>query len=220
MNLRQYNFPTSSYMKEEHPKSQIYLHHTAGNFNADDVMRWWIQSPEDVGTCVVISGQGKGAVDGEVVQAFSSKYWAYHLGLRESTFKKIGVRYRSLDKISIGVELCNWGQLTLKDGKYYNYVGGTVPENQVCKLATPHRGYTYYHDYTDKQIESLKQLLILWNLRYGIPLKYNNDIFDVTARALRGDPGVYTHNSVRWDKVDVYPNPKIINMLQSLTKIK
>lgn len=220
MNIRSYDFPDSCYMKEEHPKTQIYLHHTAGNFSAEDVVKWWIQSPEDVGTCVVIAGQGPGSKDGEIVQAFSSRHWAYHLGLRESTFKKFSLPYKSLDKISIGVELCNWGQLTLKDGKYYNYVNREVPKEQVTKLDRPHRGYTYYHSYTKAQIESLRQLLILWNLRYGIPLKYNSDIFDVTPRALRGEPGVYTHNSVRYDKVDVYPHPDLINMLQSLTKIK
>jgi len=38
----------------------------------------------------------------------------------------------------------------------------------------------------------------------------------VTPRALRGEAGVYTHNSVRYDKVDIYPHPKMIEMLKSL----
>ena len=50
----------------------------------------------------------------------------------------------------------------------------------------------------------------------NIPLKYNPDIWDVTTRALKGESGVYTHNSVRYDKVDVSPQPKLIEMLQSL----
>jgi N-acetyl-anhydromuramyl-L-alanine amidase AmpD len=207
-------------MQEEHPKTQVYLHHTAGNFSADQVVDWWIKSPEDVGTCVVIAGKGPNTKDGEIVQAFSSKHWAYHLGLRESTFSKFKVPYRSLDKISIGIEICNWGQLTLKDGKYYNYVNREVLKEEVIKLEKPHRGFQFYHNYTDAQIESVRQLLVLWNLRYGIPLKYNPDIFDITPRALRSEPGVYTHNSVRFDKVDVYPHPKLIAMLQSLTKTK
>jgi N-acetyl-anhydromuramyl-L-alanine amidase AmpD len=220
MNIRQVEFPNSCYMQEEHTKTQVYLHHTAGNFSADQVVDWWIKSPEDVGTCVVIAGKGPNTKDGEIVQAFSSKHWAYHLGLRESTFSKYKVPYRSLDKISIGIEICNWGQLTLKDGKYYNYVNREVPKEEVIKLEKPHRGFQFYHNYTDAQIESVRQLLVLWNLRYGIPLKYNPDIFDITPRALRGEPGVYTHNSVRFDKVDVYPHPKLISMLQSLTKTK
>jgi hypothetical protein len=33
---------------------------------------------------------------------------------------------------------------------------------------------------------------------------------------LMGDPGVYTHNSVRPDKTDVSPQPKLIDMLKKL----
>jgi len=33
---------------------------------------------------------------------------------------------------------------------------------------------------------------------------------------LKGKAGVFTHNSVRKDKVDVYPHPKLIEMLKSL----
>jgi len=83
-------------------------------------------------------------------------------------------------------------------------------------LATPHRGFKYYHNYTNAQIDAVRELLILWNQRYNIPLAYHADIWDVTPRALRGESGVFTHNSVRYDKVDVYPHPKMVAMLQSL----
>ena len=122
MNIKQVAFPTSQYFQEEHPKKQIYLHHTAGNANAEQVFAGWAANSEKIGTCVSISGKGIGARDGEIVQGFSSKYWAYHLGLKQDTFTKAGVKYQSIDKISIGIEICNWGQLTLKDGKYFNYV--------------------------------------------------------------------------------------------------
>jgi len=218
MNIRKIDFPATAYSQEEHPKTQVYLHHTAGNADGEGVFKWWASNPEDIGTCVVISGPSKNTVDGEIIQGFSSRYWAYHLGLRESTFHKFGVKYRSLDKISIGIEICNWGQLELrKDGKFYTYVGKELAASQVIKLDNPHRGYQYYHNYSDAQIESVRQLLLHWNLKYGIPLRYNEDIWDVSARALKGLPGVYTHNSVRFDKVDVYPHPKLITMLKSLT---
>ena len=35
-------------------------------------------------------------------------------------------------------------------------------------------------------------------------------------RALKGESGVYTHNSVRFDKIDITPQPKMIAMLKSL----
>lgn len=217
MNLKQVQFPTSQYMAEEHPKVQIYLHHTAGNASGEQVFSGWASNGERIATCVTVSGPGPNSVDGQIVQGFSSKHWAYHLGLKESTFQKHGVPYKSLDKISIGIEVCNWGQLTLKDGKFYNYVNREVPANQVCELAKPHRGFKYYHNYSDAQIESVKELLLLWKDKYGIPLTYNEDIWDVTPRALKGEKGVFTHNSVRLDKVDMYPHPKLVDMLKSLS---
>jgi hypothetical protein len=204
-------------MAEEHPKVQIYLHHTAGNASGEQVFSGWASNGERIATCVTVSGPGPNSVDGQIVQGFSSKHWAYHLGLKESTFQKHGVPYKSLDKISIGIEVCNWGQLTLKDGKFYNYVNREVPANQVCELAKPHRGFKYYHNYSDAQIESVKELLLLWKDKYGIPLTYNEDIWDVTPRALKGEKGVFTHNSVRLDKVDMYPHPKLVDMLKSLS---
>jgi hypothetical protein len=62
----------------------------------------------------------------------------------------------------------------------------------------------------------VKDLLTLWKSRYNIPLTYNDDIWDVCPRALKGESGVFTHNSVRFDKVDVSPQPKLIKMLKSL----
>lgn len=210
MNLRQIQFPENQYIKEEHPKNQIFLHHTAGGPSAENVFKGWAFNKERIGTCVAISNNG------EIVQGFSSKHWAFHLGLKESTFQKFKVPYRSLDKTSIGIEICNWGQLTPRGGKFFNYVNKEVPRNEVVELVKPHRGFKFYHNYTDAQIESVKQLLLLWKQTYNISLTYNEDIWDVTPRALRGDGGVFTHNSVRYDKNDVYPHPKLIQMLKTL----
>jgi len=219
MKLTQTSFPSTQYIAEEHPKAQIYLHHTAGNANPFGVFTGWASNPERIATCVSIGGKpgtNTNWEDGEVVQGFSSKFWAYHLGLKESTFQSAGVPYKSLDKISIGIEICNWGQLTARDGKFYNYVNREVPEEEVCYLNQPYKGFKYFHNYTDAQIAAVKDLLLLWKQRYNIPLTYNQDIWDITPRALKGEAGVFTHNSVRRDKVDIYPHPKMIQMLQSL----
>lgn len=208
MNLRQINY--SQYFNEECPKKQIYLHHTAGGPDAEQVFRGWSANPEKIATCVVVGASG------EIVQGFSSKYWAYHLGLKKELFAEFKMPYIPLDKVSIGLEICCWGQLTQKDGKFLNYVGKEVPASEVCELAIPFKGFKYYHNYTDAQIESVKELLLLWKSKYNIPLAYSDDIFDVNTRALYGTPGLYTHNSVRRDKVDIYPHPKMVQMLKTL----
>jgi hypothetical protein len=220
MKITQVSFSSDQYIKEEYKKTQIYLHHTAGNSNPIAVFKDWGTNKERIATCVTIGGKpgtSNNWIDGEVIQGFNVKYWAYHLGLKESTFQKYQIPYRSLDKISIGIEICNWGQLTYKNGKFYNYVNREVPKEEVVELPVAHRGFKFYHAYTDAQIASTKELLIAWNKEYNIPISYNPDIWGITSRALRGEPGLYTHNSVRIDKVDVSPQPKLIEMLKSLS---
>jgi len=204
------DFPSNQYYSEVVSKKQIYLHHTAGGPRASSVWNWWKNDKGRIATCVVIDHSG------EITQGFSSKYWAYHLGLANKHFGVHGLPYKNLDKSSIGIEICNWGQLTKKGDKFFTYVNSEVPADQVTELETPYKGFKYYHSYTDAQIASTKELLLLWNDRYGIPLTYNEDIWGITHRALKGESGVFTHNSVRTDKVDVYPHPSLVNMLKSI----
>jgi len=206
--IKQYEF--RGYYREAMPKRQVYLHHTAGGPKAEPVFGGWEKTPVKIATCVVIAG------DGQIVQGFGSQYWAYHLGLKNDVFKANGIPYQSLDKISIGIELCNWGGLTKKGGKFYHYLGKEVPADEVVELETPYKGYKYVHAYSDAQIESVVYLLKLWHDKYGIDLTYNDDIWDVCPRALKGEYGIYTHNSVRKDKIDVTPQPKLIEALKAL----
>jgi N-acetyl-anhydromuramyl-L-alanine amidase AmpD len=219
--IKQVPLKESQYFKEEVKKVQIVLHHTAGNSSAPSTIKMWDTDDRGrIATCITISGQGlsKDTFDGEICQAFSSKNWAYHLGIKPDVFRSKGVAYQKLDRIAIGIEICNWGPLTLKDGKYYNYVNREVPLSQVCILDTPYKGFKVYHAYTDAQIESVRQLLVYWNETHGIPLAYNEkDMWDVSTNALKAVPGVYTHNSYRRDKSDISPQPKMIAMLKSLT---
>ena len=210
------SFPQNQYFQDIFEKSQIYLHHTAGNSDAKGVFAGWANDAGRIGTCVSISGIGKNTIDGEIVQGYSSKFWAYHLGVKTNYFQAMKLPYKELDKFSIGIEICSWGQLTLKNGKFYNYVNREIPTDQVYELSTPFRGYKYYHNYTDAQIESTRKLLVYWGSIYNIPLTYNEDIWDLTPRAFKGEKGVFTHCSVRPDKVDVYPHHKLIDMLKSL----
>jgi N-acetyl-anhydromuramyl-L-alanine amidase AmpD len=215
--ITQVNFPEKQYYKTQFKKNQIYLHHTAGNPDGKAVFKWWALDKQGrIATCISISGKGKNTIDGEIIQGYSSKYWAYHLGCKSKFFAAMDLPYKELDKFSIGIEICNWGQLTLKDSKFYNYVKREVSADEVCELETPFKGYKYYHNYTDAQIESTRQLLLYWGKVYNIPLDYNEDIFNLTPRAFKGEAGIFTHNSVRPDKVDIYPHPKLIEMLKSL----
>ena len=213
-NIKQFPLQSDQYYQDEYPKTQIFLHHTAGSSDPfNTVTDWDSDARGRIATCVVV---GRGTNDGVIVQAFSSKYWAYHLGVKTSVFKAHSIPFLTLDKTSIGIEICNWGQLTEVNGKYFNYVNKEVSSDDVCILDEPFKGFKYFQKYTTAQIAAVESLLRYWGPLYGIPLDYNEDIWDVTNRALTASPGVFTHNSVRSDKVDVFPQPELINMLKTL----
>ena len=206
----QQRLPESQFISENTNKKQIYLHHTAGNKNPIATIKGWEANKERVATAFVIG------YEGTIAQAFSSRDWAWHLGVKDSVFKGQGLPYKNLDKYSVGIELTNWAYLVEKGGKYYNYVGGVVDKSEVTWLEKPFKNHKTWHKYSDKQIESLRELLIYLGETYGVNLKYNEDIWSLNKRALKGENGLFTHNSVRVDKSDVYPCPRLIQMLKGL----
>ena len=200
----------NQYFQELTDKKQIYLHHTAGGPSAVNVAQFFNNQAGKVATAFVIGANGT------IVQCFSSKNWAYHLGLKQEVFTESGVPYKSLDKISIGIEICNYGPLTKRNGYYYNYVGGKVDYTDITILDAKYKGHIYWQKYTDEQIESTRQLLVYLCNQYNIPRDYQSIIFDIDKRALKGEKGIFTHNSVRKDKSDIYPCPRMIQMLENL----
>lgn len=216
-------FATSQYMDESSPKTQIFVHHTASSPNPFGVVDWWITTPEKVATSFVIGGKpdksGKWQ-DGEILQCFSSAKWAWHLGLKASHLKAGGSKASTnttLNREAIGIEICNWGGLTKTADGFKTYVGSKVPDDEVIEYPTPYRGYKYYQKYTPAQIQNVKELLQFLCDKWNIPSAYKGDrMFNICAEALQGEPGIWTHTSVRPDKSDCHPQPELIAMLKSL----
>jgi len=208
--IKQARLKESQFFAELSLKTQIYLHHTAGGGNAEAVSRYWNGNTERIATAFIIGA------DGLIVQCFSSKHWAWHLGVGQKEFKAQGVPYKNLNKSSVGIEVCNWGYLKEKNGHFYNYVNARVPDSMVTTLETPYKGYKHWYKYTDAQIESTRQLLVYLCETYDIPKEYRSEIFGLDKEAFKGTPGIYTHNSVRKDKSDIYPCPRMIEMLKNL----
>lgn len=219
--LIQVNLSDGQYLKEESPKSQVVIHHTAGNSSPIACAKDWESTKERIATAFVIGGKPKKGdtsfKDGDIVQCYSSKYGGYHLGLKQEVFTEHKLPYKPLDKSSIGIELCNWGQLTKKsDGSFVTYVNGVVPKEEVVSLDKPFRGFNHFHAYTDAQILALRDLLIYLCDKFNIPKTYNENMWDVNNDALSGKPGIWTHVSYRKDKADCSPQPKLIAMLKTL----
>lgn len=225
--IEQVEFPRNQYVRSATEKTQIVLHHTVSGDSVDGDIHTWKKTKERVATPVIVERSGN------IVQLFSSRYWAYHLGLKVDNFKSMGLSYLNLNKNSLGIEIDSWGGLKFIDGEWRASVNkfGTgslvnkhgqkykvvLPSDRVQLYSNGFRGYEAFEKYTDKQLYSVAQLLKYWGDRYSIPLNYNENIFEVNKQAMSGTPGVWSHVSYRKDKSDCHPQPELISMLNSLT---
>ena len=220
---------SGEYYSEVFEKDTIFIHHTAGSHRPDWTIDGWerdrTKSGErlKVATAYVVGGidrQTRDAkFDGVIYRAFDEKFWAHHLGMKTAN-------NASLNQKSIGIEVCNYGPLTkTRDGKYINYVNSEIPSDMVIDLGKSFRGFQYYQKYTDKQLQSLKALLLdiasrhkKIDLKAGIHqfVSMNDNMFDYNAAAAKGTPGVWSHSNVRTDKFDMYPHPQLIELLKTL----
>jgi N-acetyl-anhydromuramyl-L-alanine amidase AmpD len=211
----QVDFPENQYFKEQTDKKQIVLHHTVSGQGVDGDIAWWRSTVDRVGTAIIVGW------DGKIYQCFSTKYWAHHLGTHY-------VNNKELNMASIGIEIDSWGGLIEDNGLWYPAIWDNInkknlpnktkkPIQNVQVYDKPYRGFYGFEKYTDAQIETVAKLLIFWNEKYGIPLDYNEDMWDISTKAVKGDTGVWTHTSFRSDKSDCHPQFELIEMLKSLT---
>ena len=144
---------------------------------------------------------------------------------------------------SISIEVCSAGRLDKIGDKYYTWYKAEVDPSQVCTLNVPYKGRLYYHKYSEKQIESLKALLILLSEKHGIDLQIGvigemkriaNQGPQNYGSAVRGNVGItaawefseeacagkwrglLTHGQVRKDKDDMHPQQNLIDMLMNI----
>lgn len=215
------SLPASCYNTSVTAKSQILLHHTAGGSNPLNVVAGWASQTAHVAAHNVIGGRGE--YDGKIVKAIDSKFWPWHLGIKaasDPTHKPHGY----YDSRSIGIEICAWGPLTKNSaGEYISYVGTKVPADQVLDLGQEWRGYQYYHDYSDAQIEALGRLITYHCKNNGIQLDagrvFTEADFETDIEAF-ADKAIAFHVNYRSDKFDCIPSPKLIDLLNQLHTVQ
>ena len=216
--INRYYLPTNEYKVGPTDKEYIFLHHTAGWHNPYAcVDEWGRDNRGTVATEFVLGGPSvKGndnKYDGVMVQAFPDGGYGWHLGKNGS---------QHMHTHSVGIEVCNFGWVV--NGK--TYAGTRVDESQIVTLDKPFRGYKTWHRYSDAQIEELKKW-ILWvgerdsiDVRKGLVeeiKKKGVDGFEFNEDAYYGKvKGMWTHTNTRRDKVDMFPQPELLDMLLSL----
>ncbi len=200
-------------------KRQIYLHHTvSGNWLG--TINHWQSDSNRVGAHIIITQSG------ERIVTMPINNWIHHLGLRSIHFDKVEKSSNNniLNQQSIAIELVNWGALTVENDnqktKYINTYGRSIDiaANNIALYETPYRGFKAFEKYSNAQLDSLAQTIEWLCLFFNIPKFSNNAhrIFDICPDALRGEPGIFSHSSVRPDKSDCHPQPSLIQILNQL----
>lgn len=263
------------YYQNNIPKDSVFLHHTSGYFRPDWVVNSWSKKKYTnkirAAASFVIGGmdplnEKNKSWDGVVIEAFDPSNWAHHIFLKtkNNTF---------LNQKSIAIELCNYGGLVLSnDDKFYTHTHIEIPYEQVICIENSFRGYYYFHSYSEKQIESLRNLLISIENRFDLDFsrglkdliekqetkipenlttgqlqnwlnkkgftddtrrklretgdmdektlqalsKVGRNAFELDIDAVKGSPGLWSHTNVRKDKLDIFPQKEIIEMIISL----
>ncbi len=219
LDIKEHLLPKTQYLTGKYKNEYIILHHTAGWDNPSAVIDSWAKdSLGRVATEFVIGGQrcsdGRNIYDGQIVRSYPEGSQGYHIGASGSSY---------MNTHSVGIELCNMGWV--KCGK--TYTGASVKESQIVTLKNPFRGYLNWHKYSDKQLQSLHDLLLYISKRDNIDLhrgiyewikkegadkafEYHQDAYYGKVKSL------ITHANIRKDKWDMSPQPELIDMILSL----
>lgn len=216
--VHKYFLPKGEYKEGPIQKEYLFLHHTAGWDNPYATVDMWAKDNRGaVATEFVLGGPSadgkRDRYDGELVQCIPEGSYGWHLGKNGS---------QHMHTHSVAIEVCNFGQI--KNGK--TYVNSPVAQTQTATLETPFRGFSHYHAYSDKQLETLKTF-ILWiaerdsiDVRAGLvdEIKKNGaKAFEYNEDAYYGKiKGMWTHTNTRPDKFDLSPQPALLDMLLSL----
>lgn len=216
--ILKYHLNEDEYVKKIFPKKAICLHHTSGNASAINVVAGWEHDRNKsgnvlrIGTAYIVSREynkyNQNLVDGQIIEAFPPEYMAWHLGIGNN----------HLENISIGIEICSFGGLVYKNNNFLTYVGSTIPKDEVYEHHSIFRGYKYFQKYTSKQIDSVYKLIVELSKRFNIKIDLgvvDDNWFDYNP--IKNDfEGIFTHTNVRKDKHDCFPQPELIQMLNSL----
>lgn len=164
----------NSYYKEPHPKDSIFLHHTEGHYRPDWVISSWDRNKTNStnkirsASCYVIGGKNPedrfNSYDGTILEAFPPNAWAHSLFIKskKNTF---------LNQKSISLELCNYGPLIQSlDGGFYTKTNIRIPDDQICELSQPFRGNKYFHLYSERQLDSVRKIIIDLGKKFEIDI--------------------------------------------------
>lgn len=223
------------YYHQSFAKKQIVWHHTAGSYSIANTLNGWEtdfstnrqgqREPREVATAFLVAGNVPAkkpaweyTQNGLVVEAFPKEFWAHHLG----THLPNNVL---LNRQSIGIEVCNYGILVVRNGVFtpQSIPNVIIPKERVEELPMSFRGSRFYEKYSAETLKALHELTLELSKEFQIPLTFNGKTkgitakdFEISSLAQRGTPGIFTHTNYLLSKSDLSPQKELIYLLNNL----
>lgn len=166
-------------------------------------------------TGIVIHGTGGGSVDG-AVSSFSSLGVSVPFIIdREGNIFQLydeafdhwhaGANFRGISKKTIGIELVNFNHLTMKNSKYYNYLGKQINPNEVFVSESVWRGYKAFHNVPEAQLQALCYLLKMLCEKHGIKKSLTRNFDPLKIKSIEWS-GICFHSTFHSSKMDFQPD--------------
>lgn len=228
--ITKYNLNAGQFFNANTKKEYLFLHFTAGWDNPYNVVNDWnTDTRGQIGTQFVIGGKNPQTLadkyDGQILECFPNYgSYAWHLGVGNT----------QLHRNSIGVEICNVGPLKKVGNDYFMWANKKVRSSEIVDLKQEYRGYRYFHNLTENQLESLLFLIKKIAADTGIDVKsgllkrlktmnkFKAFDFDQNIRDGK-EKGLFVHTNVsgpnKWggyEKWDWPPLDGLIDVLNSL----
>ena len=208
--LKIHNYPVGNQFinEEESEKNTIILFNSKGGSRPD----WTISNnSKRFKTSYTIGRKSSSSDlkiwDGVILKAFDDKFTSKFSDISDEIWKQ-----------SVGIEICNYGQLSLgDDGRFYNSIHKIVNEQDVVKLDTPFKNQIYFEKYTDLQLENLRKLIIYIINKFKIEIQgkiYDESWFSDSSLNTTG--GIRSHSNFSKASFDIFPQKEMIEMLNSL----
>ncbi len=148
--------PNHGGLFEDDAPDMVVLHYTAAD-TAEGAIRYLCDSENEVSAHVFIGR------DGSITQMLSFDVIAWHAG--ESSWQG----RTSLNACSIGIEFDNAGLLRVSDSGFTSHQGGMYqPEDVICAIHQNRSEPAFWHNYTDSQITSARNVCRTLIAHYGI----------------------------------------------------
>jgi len=220
--INEHFLPKGEYLEGPTKKEYLFLHHTAGWHNPYKCIdNWGRDNRGRIATEFVIGGPSITNTnfehDGEIVKCIPDGGYGWHLGKNGN---------QSMHTNSVGIEVCNFSYLKKSEDKYFCYAKYEVDPAQVVELSTPFHNKRYWHKYSDRQIESLRKLILFIadrdniDVRAGLPplIKQKGaDAFAWNVDAYYGRvKGLWAHSNTNRHKSDMFPQENLLTMLTEL----